>query len=316
MQDIGRHARSRYSNAMNARADVQAALNEFAKLPNGKTAYRIYAYGINFRSNADTVLFCASSFKVFVLAAYLHYAELGELPGQKDEGIAHVKLEAALEEVLTVGAADQTQGSKVFEHLTGTTTALALLEAMIAHSDNTATDILMKHVGVDKVRSFMRDQAGLDERSVRIPDSTKSFVEYLDSSPSTTLINDKQTMTCTADAFADFYFDALVGKHFRAEETVRQFMRILSMADAIPHVVPAHTVCYMKGGSADHNGQHAMALAGELVVNASIDVKPPASFALLYNWTGSANWNTGLAAYVEASRIVLTALARYFEQPG
>ena len=43
----------------------------------------------------------------------------------------------------------------VFDHLSGTASACTVLEAMIAHSDNTATDAAMRRVGVDNVRAFL-----------------------------------------------------------------------------------------------------------------------------------------------------------------
>jgi beta-lactamase class A len=50
------------------------------------------------------------------------------------------------------------------------------LEAMITHSDNTATDIALKHVGPDRVRRFIAD-AGLN--ATQIPESTGQLVAYL-----------------------------------------------------------------------------------------------------------------------------------------
>ena len=58
-------------------------------------------------------------------------------------------------------------GSPVFLDLAGTTTARSILEAMITHSDNTATDIATMKVGADRVRALIV-QAGLP--SIRIPE--------------------------------------------------------------------------------------------------------------------------------------------------
>ena len=51
---------------------------------------------------------------------------------------------------------------------------------MIAHSDNTATDIATEKVGADRVRALIA-QAGL--RSIRIPDSTRRFLSYILGAP-------------------------------------------------------------------------------------------------------------------------------------
>jgi len=308
---------------MNAQDNIQAALNEFKKLPGGKTAYRIYGFEgyPDFKDQEEDSLFCASAFKVFVLAAYLHYAEKGELPGQQSQGSYPENLAAALNEELAVEPSDHTQGSPVFGNLTGKTTAKAILEAMIAYSDNTATDIAMKRVGVDNVRAFMRDVARLDEKSVRIPDSTKSFYNYLDQEPQSEhhLINTSQTMVCTASEFASFYSRAYWGLSFlQTDETRREFKRFLSTADAIPQAIPENMSCYMKGGSANWppTGEHAMAAAGTTVLvqtirDQTVRLGSPVSFALLYNWTGPNNWESGVSAYIEACKKVFNAIAEY-----
>ena len=68
----------------------------------------------------------------------------------------------------------------MFGHLTGTTTARSVLEAMIAHSDNTATDIALKRVGPDRVRAFI---ASAGFKSVKIPGSTRLLFSYLAGAP-------------------------------------------------------------------------------------------------------------------------------------
>src|SRR5690349_16163657 len=92
------------------------------------------------------------------------------LPGKKS---AQMDVEAGRlseTEQLTIDDAVRSVGGGVFEHLTGTTAARNILEAMIAHSDNTATDIALARVGPDKVRAFIAE-AGLTQ--ARIPDSTR-----------------------------------------------------------------------------------------------------------------------------------------------
>jgi hypothetical protein len=88
-------------------SQIQKALDQFSGLP-GKTAY-ILGSGIGgsiepprleFSYNVRESLFCASSFKVFVLAAYLYYTERGELPNQPPQGKHPSPLAAALEESL------------------------------------------------------------------------------------------------------------------------------------------------------------------------------------------------------------------------
>ena len=50
------------------------------------------------------------------------------------------------------------------------------LEAMISHSDNTATDMVLRHVGAERVQAFV-EAIGL--RQTRIPTSTRQFIGYV-----------------------------------------------------------------------------------------------------------------------------------------
>lgn len=70
--------------------------------------------------------------------------------------------------------------SPTFFRLADTTAARSVLEAMITHSDNSATDLATGKVGADRVRALIA-QAGL--RSIRIPDSTRRFFSYILGAP-------------------------------------------------------------------------------------------------------------------------------------
>lgn len=318
-------------------SQILAALDNFKKLPSGKTAFLIQTppgpsgqFPVSYGWNYHTSLFCASSFKVFVLAAYLYYAERGELSNQPPKGDFPSPLDAALAEPLTIS--DHTPGSTVFGYeadgyktgVTGTTSATAILAAMIAYSDNTATDIAMKRVGVDNVRKFMYETAGLDKESVRIPDSTQAFYNYLFPNPPTHekryLINDKETMVCTAAAFRQFYQQTIDDNvYFKNEETRRQFMRFLSMSEAIPLGMPTDTVCYMKGGDTTYEGEHVAALAGHVTFPSNPTLfglnMMPVNFAMLYNWTGEDNVDSAVGqAFREAVKEVFAAIKDYLAQ--
>lgn len=315
-------------------SQIQAALAKFRNLQSGVAAYSIQPPGpsgqgpLSYGWNNHKSLFCASSFKVFVLAAYLYYAERGELSNQPPQGNYPSPLDAALAEPLTIKTSDHTQGSTVFGYeaedyptgVTGTTSATAILAAMIAYSDNTATDIAMKRVGVANVRKFMYETAGLHSPDVRIPDSTKAFYEYL-SSPGHHLINDEETMVCTTAAFRQFYQQTIHDKfYFKNEETRRQFIWFLSMSEAIPLAMPTDTVCYMKGGDANNpdEGEHAAAIAGHVTFPGITTYYGnnilPVNFAMLYNWTGQDNFASGTQAFREAVKGVFAALKNYAAQ--
>jgi hypothetical protein len=69
-------------------------------------------------------------------------------------------------------------GSSIFNppNLSGLVTERTTLEAMITHSDNTATDMTLKHVGANRVRDFI-SSIGLP--NTRIPNSTRQFLGYI-----------------------------------------------------------------------------------------------------------------------------------------
>ena len=107
------------------------ALRSFKSFP-GATSFRIDIDGRELTSDsASSQLFVASAIKTFILCQYLRDVDSGAL----------------LEEQLQVNDSVRTDGSPVLGKLTGETTARSVLEAMITHSDNTATDIALLHVG-------------------------------------------------------------------------------------------------------------------------------------------------------------------------
>jgi beta-lactamase class A len=246
--------------------------------------------------SANAPLFCGSCFKTFVLATYLQEVEAGRL---------------TLSEQLPIDNAIRSVGGNVFDHLTGTAPARVVLEAMIAHSDNTATDVAMRRVGAGKVRAFI---AKASLKDARIPDSTRSYFSYVSGyepgvdmgwqgieamkadkggKPPRDAINAHSTMACPAATFVDYYARALKGEFFSKPETLVEFKRIQAMADAIALLVPPDTAAYAKGGSIDWNGFHCMAAAGQMIVRGT-----PVTFSLTLNWRDVDNPDT--AAVVEA----------------
>jgi len=289
-------------------------LERFLALPGAKSAQvDVDAPADPWRVTFDPQarLFCGSCFKTFVLAAYLQEVEAGRL----DET-----------EQLAIDDSVRSPSSSVFEHLTGTTQARNVLEAMIAHSDNTATDAAMKRVGPGRVRRFITD-AGLT--NAYIPDSTRRFFSYVagapvgedmgwkaieallheekpDTSKYRPALNDVETMLVPAAAFVAYYKRALAGAFFRKPATLTEFKRIQAMADAIALVVPADTPAYMKGGSIDWNGFHCMALAGQMIVEST-----PVTAAFILNWTDSDGDQQQIAAaYKDAVADVLIKVHR------
>ncbi|MEO6326306.1 MAG: serine hydrolase [Thermoanaerobaculia bacterium] len=263
-------------------------LHRFKSFP-GTTSFRIDIDRHELASDgAGAQLFVASSIKTFILCQYLRDTESGDL---------------SEDEQLPVNDSVRMTGSPVLVELTGTTPARSILEAMITHSDNTATDIALLRVGPDRVRSFIAAH-GLG--ATLIPDSTRRFFSYNVGAPVGVDIgwsgvqevlasghalgpphrplNDQETLASSADDLVSYYKRALAGKFFTRGTTLAEFKRILLTNSFFPE----DTVGYGKGGSGDWVADstvvadfHALSYAGQMVVNAT-----PVTFCFIVNWTG------------------------------
>jgi beta-lactamase class A len=243
----GMAAASAFGNTQAARAEgsanttrlAQEIVHLYQQLP-GKTTLKIWAPPIHSRPaflaefEPDTVLFCGSAFKAYVLAEFLRQMECGE---------------TRLDELLTVNDRVWSLSSSVLTPwpgaVTGQITARTALDAMIAKSDNTATDMMLARVGADRIRQFLADQSLTHSR---IPDSTRQFFGYVIGSPEwrnltwkqlldlskhstfpqRPLINDVQTMAASANDFVSFYTRALQGEFFQSSDTLTLFRSILA----------------------------------------------------------------------------------------
>ena len=207
-------------------------------------------------------------------------------------------------------------------HLSGQVTLRTALEAMIAHSDNTATDIALRHVGPDRVRAFI-DGIGL--RQTQIPESTRQFFGYIfglqdwqgttwadqqADDPALTprpILNDTITMASTSDELVSFYSRALQGEFFRYAATLAVFRAILGLADSVAASMPLGVSGFGKGGSIDveenEGATHVLTFAGGLYVPDRW-----VSFALLNNWTDADAGPTPevMGAYITAARTIFT----------
>jgi beta-lactamase class A len=276
-------------------------IREFSRLP-GRKALKISAPGVDSAPpwsaelNAGQVLFCASSFKVFVLTEFLRRAEAQVKP--------NTPLTKLLARLLTVNDSVWMFGSPVLAPkpekggmVTGRITALTALEAMIAHSDNTATDMALKRLGPDSVRALI---AGAGLQDTRIPNATRQFFAYEAGAPNwrtitwpemldafsnlprtgPPIINGVQTMASTPNDFVSFYARALQGEFFEEEGTLTPFRSILAQADAIPLIMPLGVNAFLKGGSLDLFDEHALSIAGGMFIPARRWVY----YSLMINW--------------------------------
>jgi beta-lactamase class A len=293
-------------------ARVQAAVDRFARLPATASGLVVAEHAsAPWRVAHDPTarLFVGSAVKTFILAQYLREVEAGRLTE---------KAQVAIDDAV------RSPASPVFLKLTGTTQARSVLEAMIAHSDNTATDVALAAVGPAQVRALIA-AAGL--KDTQIPDSTRRLISYLAGAPEGVDIgwdgvvrmekgdmpgtprrpmNDKQTMISTAEELVRWYQQALRGAFFSKPATLTEFKRIQAMADAIAMTVPPDTVAYGKGGSIDWEGFHCLAFAGQMIV-----AKVPVTFCLTINWSGPNDKVAGMMeAYVAAVADVLREAAQ------
>src|SRR5437763_2657391 len=110
--------------------------------------------GKKFLLHADEVFPQASSIKIAVLAELYHQAQLSA------QGAAS---KAKLTDMYTVRAADLVPDSDILLGLTPSVTQITnrdLATMMVAVSDNSATNILIDHVGMENVNALM-DSFGL-----------------------------------------------------------------------------------------------------------------------------------------------------------
>lgn len=260
--------------------------------------------------NPDEQLFIASAFKGFVLA----------------EALRQVETAAALQQLLPLDEAVFSLDSSVFNppHLTGEVSLRTALEAMISHSDNTGADIVLKHVGADRVQAFV-DNLGLTQ--TRIPLSTRAFIGYIMGLPDwqqTTwaqlqagqfpaprpIVNDTISMASSAADLVSFYSRTLTGELFQHASTLATYRAILATSDAVPQAIPLGVDGFGKGGQIAANGSNAITFAGGMYVP-----ERWIYFALLLNWTDADGPASEIVpAYVEAVRRVFTLVRDAFSQ--
>ena len=301
-------------------ASPQDILALFKSLP-GDVAVKIHAPATNGKpeflveSNAAKVLFVGSAFKSFVLCEALRQADTPDVG------------RTIASEQLTLDASVWSFDSASFNppNLIGKVSERTALEAMILHSDNTATDMCLKYVGPDKVRAQI---AAMGLKNTTIPDSTRAFIGYLlgakdhqsftwealtaaaNQSMTNAPLNKVCTMSSSADDFVSYYSRALQGEFFKNPQTLSQFRQILSMGDAIWKMpMPLGVSAFVKGGSIDVPGFHALCVPGGMFFDDRW-----VYFCLTINWTAAAETDPATvqayaAAASQALKLVKEALS-------
>jgi len=202
--------------------------------------------------------------------------------------------------------------------LSGLVSERTAMEAMILHSDNTGTDIVLKEAGVANVRTFI---ASLGLKNTLIPDSTRIFAAYLLGAPNYLTIswdelaalppgplahpflNEVETLASSAADLVSFFSRALQGEFFSHGQTLEEFRRILSLGD-INYLVrfPLGISAFGKAGYADIAGSHARSIAGGLYFP-----RRWVYFSFVLNWDAE-EWND--ATTVEAFYTAIRQTAR------
>lgn len=262
----------------------------FDGLP-GDVAVKIFAPGTDVgasflaQSNSSKRLFVASAIKTFVLCEALRQVDSANVVEQLQEQ------EIALDSTIW------SFGSPTFNppNITGVVSERTALDAMINHSDNTATDMAFRLAGADNVRALIAS-AGLI--NTQVPDSTRVLTGYLFGAQDYRnltweqlqevvqnpqvhpFLNDVQTLASSADDFVSYYSRALQGAFFQHPETLSEFRRVLSLCDFIYLVpLPLGVGACIKSGNADTSGFHARAIAGGMFFSGQW-----VYFAFIINW--------------------------------
>ncbi|MBY4897207.1 serine hydrolase [Cupriavidus sp. AU9028] len=275
------------SMAQGAPVELENAIRDFAALEPETTSVLIQADVPDDAWTASYApqrqLFIGSAVKTFILAQFLRDSEVAR------NGVTE-------QTPVEISDRHRSAGGGVFEQLSGISSYRNVLEAMITHSDNTATDIAIAHAEPDRVRALIA-QAGLGQ--TQIPDSTRMLFSYLAGAPlgvdigwdgiqnldslpytrRTDVINPNVSMLSSANDLVSWYRQVLSGKFFSNAGTLREFKRISAMANAMALVPPEDTVAYGKGGSIDWEGFHCICVPGQMRVR---DVA--VTFCFTINW--------------------------------
>lgn len=327
------------SNEMAAPAAVQDAINDYAiQLGDYFSAHNItytvssnVAAGISVDSRVwtaglqpDLTMFVGSAVKTFMLAEYLR-SDLSET--------AVMTIDDSIRSISSTVFGDQTYGGapQPDQELDGNTLARSVLEAMITHSDNTATDAILAAVGVDNVRDMIGD---LGLNSVKIPESTRQLFAYLASGQDVSVdwdtlkqyvdhppnaqhaMNDVESMQASASDMVRWYETALLDPSFFTAADLTQFKRISSMADALSVVVPDNLAAYGKGGSITWNGFSCISVSGQMLVPTTDPGRPwvPVTFSFNANWgkDDGATFGAVASIFAPAIKAVLQASLESF----
>lgn len=289
-------------------------LDAFGGLP-GTRALKLWAPATASRpeilitENAGQQLFIGSAVKAFILCERLR---------QLDAPDVATKLTGNL---LPLDESAWSVDSTIFNppHLKGTVSERTAMEAMILHSDNTATDMVMRAAGPAKVREFL---AAAKLAKSAVPESTRSFFGYLLGAPDyltftwaelvasadkpvvNSPLNGVQTLASSADDLVSFYARSVQGEFFRNPATLTLYRNVLALGDVIRIAFPIGGSVFAKGGSIDVAGFHALCVPGAVFLN-----RRWFYFAAIINWHAAAETDPAtVGRYLAALQAALGAI--------
>jgi beta-lactamase class A len=270
---LGQTATANHSGGRNCSGLEEEILRLFSDLPDRK-AVKIWAPAtgsgpeVLVQLNASQRMFAASTMKAVILCERLRQLDSPTVERQ------------IAEHELTLDKDVWSPGSTIFNppDLSGLVSERTAMEAMVIHSDNTATDMVLKETGADAVRRFI---ASIGLKKTMIPDSTRVLAAYLVGAPNYKTItwdelisippgplahpflNNVETLASSPDDLVSFFSRALQGHFFSHPETLFQFRRILLLGD-INYLVPfpLGLSVFGKAGYVDIAGAHARSIAG------------------------------------------------------
>jgi beta-lactamase class A len=314
-------------SASAAEADCDPGFSEdvlclFNALP-GDKGVKIYAPGgegggseLLIELNVNKQLFVASAIKTYVLCTRLRQLDSPDIVEKLDRNM------------VALNDSVWSFGSPTFNppDLIGEVSERTVLDAMINHSDNTATDMTFKLAGADNVRKFIAD-IGLVKTLV--PDSTRALSAYVYGAPNYLTItweellriaqgqpvhpflNNVETLASSAHDLVSYYSRALRGQFFEHSETLQEYRRILSLCDFIYLVpMPRGVTSCVKSGNADFPGFHVRSFAGGMWVK-----ERWVFFAFLINWYAEEDRDEAtVQAYFDAIHSTLVKIRDQFSK--
>ncbi len=182
-----------------------------------------------------------STFKAFVAAEYARQAASGTV-------------DPAMQ--LTVQPVDRVADSIVLDTIPdgGSISVQEAAEAMIGSSDNTATDLVMRIVGPDRVRELVTE---LGLTGATIPDSTKSIYDRVAAEPAWQLTAATMPMRDLTRFYTSTIADRALG------DGSERFLALMREEDMLQGAQwPSGVTAYRKSGMIDPPPMLAMAMGG------------------------------------------------------